>query len=151
MKMGKTIWVAGAVALLSVPAVAAERVSAASRPAVVVRRCVERIQDLSERSVSIIAHHAIRSVRLIDHLQDIGQDDQAAIIAERSMASIEHLAKTAGDVIDRVARHCAEILAAMEAPQQAIDMVLRAGEAGRNAVESARDRAIQEIQDALNS
>lgn len=149
--MRKNFWLGGMVlAVCCMPAWAAERTGGAtSRPFVIVRRCVERLEGIAERSVQIIAHQAMRGVRLVNHLQGEGMVEEAAAAAERATAHIETVGKNAGELVDRALESCLTILTRIEAPQAGIDMVNRAAEAAKVAIESAQDRSVQAIQDAL--
>lgn len=149
--MRKNLWLGGMVlAVCCMPALAAERTGGAnSRPFVIVRRCVERLEGIAGRSVQIIEHQALRGVRLVNHLQGEGMVEEAAAAAERGTAHIETVSKNAGVLVDRALENCLTILTRIEAPQAGIDMVNRAAEAAKIAIESAQDRGAQAILDAL--
>ena len=139
------------VAMLSPSAWAERGGQSSSRAFIVVRRCVERIESLGERSVRIIAHQAVRSVGLIDHLQQSGMANEAVVIAGRSTAHIGEVVKNADALVDQVLEDCTMILVRMEAPQPALDLVQAAATLAKEKIQSAGARALMAIQAALNT
>jgi len=138
-------------ALLISTAWAEQRKDASSRPFVVVRRCVERMENLDERSVRVISHVATRSVGLIDRLQENQMPQEAIAAADRSTAHIGEIAKNANEVVDRVLENCLMILREIEAPQIAFDLVNQAAATAKQNIQDAEERALAAIQDALSS
>lgn len=150
--MYRSKWLAGFVlAMCCVPAWAERNEGSSVRPFLVVRRCVERLEGLGERSVQIIGHQTMRAVRLIDHLQENGLAAEAEVAAERSTAFVNELGNNAQALVDRALENCLMILARIEAPQAGIDMVTEAAAAAKEAITSANDRAVMEIQNALET
>ncbi len=137
------------VLVVAAPVFAQSRRDARTDPASLARRCVARTRVIAERTVHRIAVRTHHCIQVIDELLAEGSVDEARHVARRCIAANDETARHGITRIGRIVTACTNILAELEAPEEMIHIVRRAGEAARTAIQSARNRATQAIQELL--
>lgn len=142
----------GAILVLSLFAapVWAQRTADQSRgPRALVLRCVNAIETSSNLTVRGIATTGNRCAAFVAELIEAGREEEAQALAQRCAQAVNTLADNGTQRIDRVALHCAELLEEAGAPDAAFEIIRRAAMAGKFAIDTARDRALAAIRQAL--
>lgn len=137
------------VLVVAAPVFAQSRRDARTDPASVARRCVARTHVIADRTVHRIAARTHRFMQTINELLAEGSVDDARRAARRCIAANDETARQGIERIGRIVTACTDILVELEAPEEMIHAVQRAGEAARTAIRSARNRATQAIQELL--
>ncbi len=137
------------VLVFAAPVFAQSRRDARTDPASLARRCVARTHVIADRTVHRIATRTHYCIRTINELLAEGSVDEARQAARRCIAGNEETARRGATRIERLVTACTSILAELEAPEDMIHAVRRAGHAARTAIQSARTRAAHAIQELL--
>ncbi|MCH8149605.1 MAG: hypothetical protein IH987_16730 [Planctomycetes bacterium] len=138
------------VLVLAAPGFAQNRRDARTDPASVARRCVSRSHVIADHTVHRIAARTHRCIRVINGLLAEGSVDQARQTARRCIAGNDKTARLGATRVERLVTACLGILAELEAPEELIHAVQRAGEAAHTAIRSAVNRATQAIEELLS-
>ena len=137
------------VLVVAAPVFAQSRRDARTDPASVARRCVARTHVVAERTVHRIAARTHHCIQAINELLAEGSVDEARQLARRCIAGNDETARHGATRIERLVTACTDILVELEASEEMIHAVQRAGEAARAAIRSAVNRARQAIQELL--
>ena len=135
------------VLVLAAPVFAQSRRHARTDPASIARRCVARTRVIAERTVHRIAARTHHCIQVINELLAEGSVDEARQAARRCLAGNDETARLGASRIERLVTACTDILVELEASEEMIHAVQRAGEAARTAIRSAVDRATQVIEE----
>ncbi len=142
----------GAILLLGIvagPAWAQRTVDESRGPRVLVLRCVNAIETSAHFTVRGIATTGNRCSAFVAELVEAGRVDEAQAVAQRCAQAVNTLADNGTQRIDRIGMHCAELLEEAGAPDAAFEVIRRAALAGKSAIDTARDRALAAIRQAL--
>ncbi len=135
------------VLVLAAPVFAQSRRDARTDPASVARRCVARSHVIADRTVHRVASRTKYCIRTINGLLAEGSVDEARQSARRCIAGNDETAMHGATRIERLVTACTDKLVELEAPENMIHAVQRAGEAARTAIRSAVNRATHAIED----
>lgn len=135
--------------VLTAPVFAQSRRDVSTDPASLARRCVARTRVIADRTVHRIATRTHHCIQAINELLAEGSVDEARRTAHRCIAANDETARLGTARIGRIVTACTDILVELEASEERIHAVQRAGEAARTAIRSARNRATQAIQELL--
>ena len=138
------------VLVLAAPVFAQSRRDARTDPASVARRCVARTRVIADRTVHRIAARTHRCVQVINDLLAEGSVDEARQVARRCIGDNDETARHGAARIERLVTACTGILVDLDAPEEMIHAVQRAGEAARTAIRSAVNRAAQVIEELFS-
>ncbi len=133
--------------VVAAPAFAQSRRDARTDPASVARRCVRRSHVIADRTVHVIAARTHHCIRAINGLLAEGSADEARQAAHRCIAGNDETARHGATRIERLVTACTDKLVELEAPENMIHAVQRAGEAARTAIRSAVNRATNAIEE----
>lgn len=147
--MKRTLLPSLLVLVLAAPVFAQNRRDAGTGPASLARRCVARTRVIADRTVHRIAARTHRCIQAINELLADGSVDEARQAARRCVAGNDETAHNGATRIGHIVATCTGILVELETPREMIHIVQRAGEAAHTAIQSARNRATQAIQELL--
>lgn len=133
--------------VLAAPVFAQSRRDARTDPASVARRCVARTHAIADRTVHRIAARTHRCAQAINELLAEGSIEDARQAARRCLAGNDETARHGATRTVRLVAACTEMLVELNATEEMIHAVQRAGQAARNAIRSAVNRATQVIED----
>lgn len=118
-------------------------------PEQVAKKCIERVNKLSEGTVKQISEVCDKAVAKINELQAAGDQEGARRAAHRGLEAVVRIADRGHDGIRKTTEHAVKVLKKLEAPKELIEQVLANSKSAQGAIREAARKCAEAIKAAL--